>query len=59
MLLMDFFCLVIEETHVNSFHLVDGFFQDQKIYVQHRIEEESRLLWQLIHHQAACIYVAG
>lgn len=33
--------------------------QDKKIYVQNRLEENSKLIWELIHEKKALIYVSG
>ncbi|KAM8934769.1 NADPH-dependent diflavin oxidoreductase 1 isoform 2-T2 [Pelodytes ibericus] len=33
--------------------------QEDKIYVQHRIRENGRLLWDLIHNEHAYVYIAG
>lgn len=33
--------------------------QEEKVYVQHRISENSKLLWELIAKQKACFYIAG
>lgn len=33
--------------------------QEEKVYVQHRIKENSKLLWELIANQKACFYIAG
>ena len=33
--------------------------QDHKVYVQHKIAEQSQLLWNLIERHKACIYVSG
>lgn len=33
--------------------------QEEKVYVQHRIRENSKLLWELIANQKACFYIAG
>ncbi|KAI8893213.1 hypothetical protein BC833DRAFT_625093 [Globomyces pollinis-pini] len=33
--------------------------QDDKIYVQHKIEENGELLWNMIHNQSAHIYLSG
>ncbi|XP_054714352.1 NADPH-dependent diflavin oxidoreductase 1-like [Uloborus diversus] len=33
--------------------------QDDKIYVQHKIAENEKLMWNLIDCRGACIYVAG
>ena len=33
--------------------------QDQKVYVQHRMEEEGRLVWEWIQQRKACIFIAG
>ncbi|KAG7221222.1 hypothetical protein INR49_017439 [Caranx melampygus] len=33
--------------------------QEDKVYVQHRVKENSKLLWDLIANQSACFYIAG
>ena len=33
--------------------------QDQKVYVQHRMEEEGRLVWEWVQQRKACIFIAG
>ncbi len=34
-------------------------FQEEKIYVQHRVKEQSKLLWDLIAKKNAFFYIAG
>ncbi|CAJ1071062.1 NADPH-dependent diflavin oxidoreductase 1 [Xyrichtys novacula] len=33
--------------------------QEEKIYVQHRVKENAKLLWDLITNKNACFYIAG
>ncbi|KAM4634792.1 NADPH-dependent diflavin oxidoreductase 1 isoform 1-T3 [Polymixia lowei] len=33
--------------------------QEDKVYVQHRVKEQSKLLWDLIANKDACFYIAG
>uniref|UniRef100_A0A665U1H1 NADPH-dependent diflavin oxidoreductase 1 n=1 Tax=Echeneis naucrates TaxID=173247 RepID=A0A665U1H1_ECHNA len=33
--------------------------QEEKVYVQHRVRENARLLWDLIANKNACFYIAG
>lgn len=33
--------------------------QNHKIYVQHRLQEDSKLIWDLMHHSSALFMVAG
>lgn len=33
--------------------------QEQKVYVQQRLRENSRLLWELVAQRSACFYIAG
>ncbi|KAM3600489.1 uncharacterized protein V6R79_024271 [Siganus canaliculatus] len=33
--------------------------QEDKVYVQHRVKENGRLLWDLITNKNACFYIAG
>lgn len=33
--------------------------QEDKIYVQHRVKEQSKLLWDLIAKKKAFFYIAG
>lgn len=33
--------------------------QEEKVYVQHRLRDTSKLLWKLIANQNACFYIAG
>jgi len=44
-----------------SFKVVTAFSRDQadKIYVQHRIKENSKMVWDIIHNQGGFVYIAG
>lgn len=33
--------------------------QEEKVYVQHRLRDTGKLLWELIANQNACFYIAG
>ena len=33
--------------------------QDQKVYVQHRMEEEGRMVWEYIQQRKAYVFIAG
>ena len=33
--------------------------QDQKVYVQHRMEEEGRVVWEWIQQRNAYVFIAG
>ncbi|XP_029025711.2 NADPH-dependent diflavin oxidoreductase 1 [Betta splendens] len=33
--------------------------QEEKVYVQHRVKENARLLWDLVASKGACFYIAG
>ena len=33
--------------------------QDQKVYVQHRMEEEGRVVWEWIQQRKAYVFIAG
>ena len=33
--------------------------QDQKVYVQHRMEEEGRAVWEWVQQRKACVFIAG
>ncbi|XP_061581946.1 NADPH-dependent diflavin oxidoreductase 1 [Cololabis saira] len=33
--------------------------QEEKVYVQHRVQENAALLWDLISKKGACVYIAG
>lgn len=35
------------------------FVQEDKIYVQHRVKEQAKLLWDLIVNKNAFFYIAG
>lgn len=34
-------------------------FQQEKVYVQHRVAENAKLLWDLIKNKNGCFYIAG
>ncbi len=34
-------------------------FQEEKVYVQHRVRQNAELLWDLIANKSACFYIAG
>lgn len=42
------------QVNLNMIHL-----QEEKIYVQHRVKEQSKLLWDLITKKNAFFYIAG
>lgn len=44
-------------THLGGFILI--YLQEDKIYVQHRVREQSKLLWDLIANKNANFYIAG
>ncbi|XP_010738368.3 NADPH-dependent diflavin oxidoreductase 1 [Larimichthys crocea] len=48
-------------TKAGHLTLVSAFSRDQeeKVYVQHRVKENSELLWDLIANKRACFYIAG
>ena len=33
--------------------------QDQKVYVQHRMEEEGRVVWEWVQQRKAYVFIAG
>lgn len=58
--------LVVEEIYVfkirtlsNFFNIQDSSFQEEKIYVQHRLKENSEIVWDYIEKQKAWCYLAG
>lgn len=59
----DFYCRSEWEEMVKSgkLHLFTAFSRDQedKVYVQHRVKEQGKLLWDLIANKRACFYIAG
>jgi sulfite reductase alpha subunit-like flavoprotein len=44
-----------------NFSVITAFSRDQsnKIYVQHRIRQQAKLIWDMIHNKGAIVYVAG
>uniref|UniRef100_A0A8B9RF10 NADPH-dependent diflavin oxidoreductase 1 n=1 Tax=Astyanax mexicanus TaxID=7994 RepID=A0A8B9RF10_ASTMX len=59
----DFYCQSEWEEKVQAGHmtLFTAFSRDQedKIYVQHRVKEQAKLLWDLIANKNAVFYIAG
>uniref|UniRef100_A0A3B4CYH7 NADPH-dependent diflavin oxidoreductase 1 n=1 Tax=Pygocentrus nattereri TaxID=42514 RepID=A0A3B4CYH7_PYGNA len=59
----DFYCHLEWEEKVQAGHmtLFTAFSRDQedKIYVQHRVKEQAKLLWDLIANKNAVFYIAG
>ncbi|KAI4875766.1 hypothetical protein NFI96_024282, partial [Prochilodus magdalenae] len=59
----DFYCHSEWEAKVQAGHmtLFTAFSRDQedKIYVQHRVKEQAKLLWDLIANKSAVFYIAG
>ncbi|XP_076867747.1 NADPH-dependent diflavin oxidoreductase 1 [Brachyhypopomus gauderio] len=59
----DFYCRTEWEEKVQAGHmtLFTAFSRDQedKIYVQHRIKEQAKLLWDLVGNRNAFFYIAG
>ena len=39
--------------------ILSSLFQEEKVYVQHRIKEDGAVIWDLIQNQEAWIFVAG
>lgn len=35
------------------------FIQEEKVYVQHLVRENAKLLWDIIANKNACFYIAG
>lgn len=61
---MTFFWNVLNVHIASQLQLcVDGvlilFVQEEKVYVQHRVRDNARLLWDLIASKGACFYIAG
>ncbi|KAM3874568.1 NADPH-dependent diflavin oxidoreductase 1 [Diretmus argenteus] len=50
-----------EMTAAGQLALFTAFSRDQedKVYVQHRVKEQAKLLWDLIANKNACFYIAG
>ncbi|KAK1787293.1 hypothetical protein P4O66_002799 [Electrophorus voltai] len=59
----DFYCRTEWEEKVQAGHmtLFTAFSRDQedKIYVQHRVKEQAKLLWDMIANRNAVFYIAG
>ncbi|GAA6089541.1 NADPH-dependent diflavin oxidoreductase 1 [Tachysurus ichikawai] len=59
----DFYCLDEWEQKIQAGHmtLFTAFSRDQeeKVYVQHRVKEQAKLLWDLIVNKNAFFYIAG
>ncbi|XP_067296248.1 NADPH-dependent diflavin oxidoreductase 1 isoform X1 [Pseudorasbora parva] len=59
----DFYCRSEWEEKVQAGHMIlfTAFSRDQedKIYVQHRVKEQSKLLWDLVAKKNAFFYIAG
>lgn len=53
LLLLGYFLLV------SDFTADPTIFSQDKVYVQHRVKENSELLWDLIANKHACFYIAG
>ncbi|KAF5909748.1 NADPH-dependent diflavin oxidoreductase 1, partial [Clarias magur] len=59
----DFYCRVEWEQKIQAGHmtLFTAFSRDQedKVYVQHRVKEQAKLVWELIENKNAFFYIAG
>ncbi|XP_035829247.1 NADPH-dependent diflavin oxidoreductase 1 [Aplysia californica] len=59
----DFFCeeefAKLEEKGLVSLHTAFSRDQDEKIYVQHRIREQGRQVWNVLSEQNGAFYIAG